>query len=174
MQSKLTSTCHHTAMNTSRYAESYKIQTYAEYIQGKQQDKEKLGQTAKSWGEDGWVKPHYISSATSASFGYPRYTCADVYIIHVCIFLPNTLAVVVSAGMHSFCSYWCMYGLFLCSRGLRKRSISPVQGEQGSGESLITDGWSHYSYPDSTGSKKMKTDGVWTHACIKYFPAAVW
>ncbi|XP_049900785.1 poly(A)-specific ribonuclease PARN [Epinephelus moara] len=101
------------AMNTSRYAESYRIQTYAEYIQGKQQDKEKLGQTPKSWGEDGWVKPHY-TSATSAGFGYPR--------------------------------------------GLRKRSISPVQGEQGLGDTPVTDGWSHYSYPDSTGSKKMKTD----------------
>ncbi|KAF3687931.1 Poly(A)-specific ribonuclease PARN [Channa argus] len=101
------------AMNTSRYAESYKIQTYAEYIQNKQQEKEKLGQTAKSWGEDSWVKPHYASSTTSG-FGYPR--------------------------------------------GLRKRSISPAQGEPGNEDSLITDGWSHYSYPDSTGSKKMKTD----------------
>uniref|UniRef100_A0A8C6K6F5 Poly(A)-specific ribonuclease PARN n=1 Tax=Nothobranchius furzeri TaxID=105023 RepID=A0A8C6K6F5_NOTFU len=53
------------AMNTSRYAESYRIQTYAEYIQGKQQ-KEKLGQTTKSWGEDGWMKPHFSSSTTSA------------------------------------------------------------------------------------------------------------
>ncbi|XP_026214857.1 poly(A)-specific ribonuclease PARN isoform X2 [Anabas testudineus] len=101
------------AMNTSRYAESYRIQTYAEYIQGRQQEKEKLGQTAKTWGEDSWVKPHYISS-TTCGFGYPR--------------------------------------------GLRKRSISPVQGESGSGEALITDGWSHYSYADSAGSKKMKTD----------------
>uniref|UniRef100_A0A1A8MJM2 Poly(A)-specific ribonuclease PARN n=1 Tax=Nothobranchius pienaari TaxID=704102 RepID=A0A1A8MJM2_9TELE len=59
------------AMNTSRYAESYRIQTYAEYIQGKQQ-KEKLGQTTKSWGEDEWMKPHFSSSTTSAGFGYPR------------------------------------------------------------------------------------------------------
>ncbi|XP_031719066.1 poly(A)-specific ribonuclease PARN [Anarrhichthys ocellatus] len=101
------------AMNTSRYAESYRIQTYAEYIKGKQQlqDKEKVGHTPKSWGEDdGWMKPHY----TSATFGYPK--------------------------------------------GLRKRCISPVQGEQGAVDAPITDGWSHYSYPDSTGSKKMKTD----------------
>nr|XP_046226714.1 poly(A)-specific ribonuclease PARN isoform X2 [Scatophagus argus] len=103
------------AMNTSRYAESYRIQTYAEYIQSKQ-DKEKSGQTAKSWGEDGWVKSHYTSSTTSTGFGYPR--------------------------------------------GLRKRSISPVQGEQGTGDAPITDGWSHYSYPDSAGSKKMKTDDI--------------
>ncbi|XP_029998072.1 poly(A)-specific ribonuclease PARN [Sphaeramia orbicularis] len=100
------------AMNTSRYAESYRIQTYAEYVQGKQQDKEKLGQPAKSWGEGSWVKPHYAA----AGFGY--------------------------------------------SRGIRKRSISPVQAEQGGTEPLITDGWSHYSYPDSTGSKKMKTDDI--------------
>lgn len=61
-------------MNTSRYAESYRIQTYAEYIQAKQ-EKEKSGQTPKTWGEDGWVKSHY-SSTTSAGFGYPRCTSA--------------------------------------------------------------------------------------------------
>lgn len=27
------------------------------------------------------------------------------------------------------------------------------------GDSPAADGWSHYSYPDSTGSKKMRTDG---------------
>ncbi|XP_034409821.1 poly(A)-specific ribonuclease PARN [Cyclopterus lumpus] len=102
------------AMNTSRYAESYRIQTYAEYVKGKHQNKEKLGQTPKSWGEDGWRKPHYASATSAATFGYPR--------------------------------------------GLRKRSISPVQGEQGSADAPVTDGWSNYSYPDSAGSKKMKTD----------------
>lgn len=60
------------AMNTSRYAESYRIQTYAEYIQNKQ-DKDKSGQTTKTWGEDGWVKSHFASSTTSSGFGYPRY-----------------------------------------------------------------------------------------------------
>uniref|UniRef100_A0A8D3D754 Poly(A)-specific ribonuclease PARN n=1 Tax=Scophthalmus maximus TaxID=52904 RepID=A0A8D3D754_SCOMX len=91
------------AMNTSRYAESYRIQTYAEYIKAKQQEKEKLGQTPKSWGEDGWVKSHYTSSTTSS-------------------------------------------------------------------EPLIADGWSHYSYPDSTGVKKMKKDGVCehVHACVLF------
>lgn len=68
--------CRHAAVNTSRYAESYRIQTYAEYIKGKQQDKEKLGQTPKSWGEDGWLKPHYTSASTAATFGYHKYTCA--------------------------------------------------------------------------------------------------
>ncbi|KAM9769538.1 poly(A)-specific ribonuclease PARN [Menidia menidia] len=103
------------AMNTSRYAESYRIQTYAEYIKGRQQEKEKLGQPARTWGEDGWVKPHYASSTASSGFGYP---------------------------------------------GMRKRSIGSVQGEQGSEEAQITDGWSHYSYPDdSPGGKKIRLDG---------------
>ncbi|KAM6940434.1 poly(A)-specific ribonuclease PARN [Xenentodon cancila] len=102
------------AMNTSRYAESYRIQTYAEYIQNKQQEKEKLGQTVKTWGEDGWVKPPYPSS-TSAGFGYHR---------------------------------------------MRKRSISPAQGEQGTEEALIADGWSQYSFPDGPGNKKMKLDDI--------------
>ncbi|KAM9314934.1 poly(A)-specific ribonuclease PARN isoform 1-T1 [Pholidichthys leucotaenia] len=101
------------AMNTSRYAESYRIQTYADYIQGKQQDKEKLSQTPKTWGEDGWVKPHYTPSSTSSGFGYS---------------------------------------------GMRKRSISPMPGEQGAEGSVIADGWNRYSFPDSTGSKKIKTD----------------
>lgn len=104
------------AMNTSRYAESYRIQTYAEYMQSKQQDKEKLAQTPKTWGDDSWTKSHYTPSSTSSGFGF--------------------------------------------SRGLRKRSISPVQGEQGPGDALITDGWSHYSYQDNRGSKKMKTDAI--------------
>lgn len=60
-------------MNTSRYAESYKIQTYAGYIQGRQQEKEKQPPASKSWTEDGWVKPHYPASATSSGFGYSRY-----------------------------------------------------------------------------------------------------
>ncbi|KAF3852591.1 hypothetical protein F7725_005946 [Dissostichus mawsoni] len=97
------------AMNTSRYAESYRIQTYAEYIKGRQ-IKEKVDQTPKSWGEDGWTKPNY-TPATSAGFGYPR-----------------------------------------------KRSISPALGEPGTGDAAMTDGWRDYAYPDSTGSKKMKTD----------------
>uniref|UniRef100_A0AAX7VEE2 Poly(A)-specific ribonuclease PARN n=1 Tax=Astatotilapia calliptera TaxID=8154 RepID=A0AAX7VEE2_ASTCA len=68
------------AMNTSRYAESYKIQTYAEYIQGKQQEKEK--QTTKTWGEDSWVKPHYTCSTTSA-FGYSRYSCNECFTLYI-------------------------------------------------------------------------------------------
>ncbi|XP_033838964.1 poly(A)-specific ribonuclease PARN [Periophthalmus magnuspinnatus] len=60
------------AMNTSRYAESYRIQTYAEYVQAKQQekDKQKQSQGHGSWG-DGWTKSHYPSSTTS-TFSYAR------------------------------------------------------------------------------------------------------
>lgn len=82
---------------------------------------------------------------------------------------------VFTSRLGSFCTFAqflfiLMYGWpIFCSRGLRKRSISPVQGEQGAGDTLIADGWSHYSYPDSTGSKKMKTDGVWTYSCISTF-----
>ncbi|XP_056135956.1 poly(A)-specific ribonuclease PARN [Lampris incognitus] len=105
------------AMNTSRYAESYRIQTYAEYLKGKQQEKEKLVQTAHSWGEDGWVKHQYTSStAGTTGYGY--------------------------------------------SRALGKRSMSPVQGEQGSAEALISDGWNHYTHVESTGNKKIKTDDL--------------
>ncbi|XP_005813387.1 poly(A)-specific ribonuclease PARN [Xiphophorus maculatus] len=109
------------AMNTSRYAESYKIQTYADYIQGKQQEKEKLGQPAKTWGDDGWVKHHYPSSTASAGFGFSR----------------------------------------------RKRSISPTQGEQGGNDGVSGDGWNHYSFPDSTGSKKIKYDDVGGQASVE-------
>uniref|UniRef100_A0A3B4AMR1 Poly(A)-specific ribonuclease PARN n=1 Tax=Periophthalmus magnuspinnatus TaxID=409849 RepID=A0A3B4AMR1_9GOBI len=63
------------AMNTSRYAESYRIQTYAEYVQAKQQekDKQKQSQGHGSWG-DGWTKSHYPSSTTS-TFSYARWVC---------------------------------------------------------------------------------------------------
>lgn len=84
------------AMNTSRYAESYRIQTYAEYIQAKQ-EKEKSGQTPKTWGEDGWVKSHY-SSTTSAGFGYPRCTSAALH----CIFQHNAQTVSVKVCMACF------------------------------------------------------------------------
>uniref|UniRef100_A0A3B1JR32 Poly(A)-specific ribonuclease PARN n=1 Tax=Astyanax mexicanus TaxID=7994 RepID=A0A3B1JR32_ASTMX len=39
------------AMNTSQYAESYRIQTYAEYMQSKH----KHTHTNRKWGEDGWL-----------------------------------------------------------------------------------------------------------------------
>ncbi|XP_053132746.1 poly(A)-specific ribonuclease PARN isoform X3 [Hemicordylus capensis] len=39
------------AVNTSRYAESYRIQTYAEYVEKKHEEKR---QTKRKWAEDGW------------------------------------------------------------------------------------------------------------------------
>uniref|UniRef100_A0A8K9XMI5 Poly(A)-specific ribonuclease PARN n=1 Tax=Oncorhynchus mykiss TaxID=8022 RepID=A0A8K9XMI5_ONCMY len=73
------------AMNTSRYAESYRIQTYAEYVQGRQQVRESQGHSTQSWDEDGWVKPHYTSPSTVGagptgySYGHNRYTHTETY-----------------------------------------------------------------------------------------------
>uniref|UniRef100_A0AAZ3Q299 Poly(A)-specific ribonuclease PARN n=1 Tax=Oncorhynchus tshawytscha TaxID=74940 RepID=A0AAZ3Q299_ONCTS len=53
------------AMNTSRYAESYRIQTYAEYVQGRQQVRESQGHSTQSWDEDGWVKPQVVLNVTA-------------------------------------------------------------------------------------------------------------
>lgn len=64
-------------MNTSRYAESYRIQTYAEYVQSKQ-GKEKGAQATRAWGEDGWVKSHYTSSS---GFGYLRYASVGEHFV---------------------------------------------------------------------------------------------
>ncbi|KAF4075538.1 hypothetical protein AMELA_G00235570 [Ameiurus melas] len=51
------------AVNTSQYAESYRIQTYAEYMQSKQ----KNTHTHRKWGEDGWAEPPYRAVAMTAS-----------------------------------------------------------------------------------------------------------
>ncbi|KAL1005169.1 hypothetical protein UPYG_G00055470 [Umbra pygmaea] len=57
------------AMNTSRYAESYRIQTYAEYIQGRQSVRQSQVIATQSWSEEGWVKPQHTSMAgTAASY----------------------------------------------------------------------------------------------------------
>ncbi|XP_041435221.1 poly(A)-specific ribonuclease PARN-like isoform X2 [Xenopus laevis] len=52
------------AVNTSKYAESYRIQTYADYIEKKNEE----NQTKRKWAEDGWkdlerkrLKPQYNS-----------------------------------------------------------------------------------------------------------------
>ncbi|XP_067115164.1 poly(A)-specific ribonuclease PARN [Osmerus mordax] len=55
------------AMNTSRYAESYRIQTYAEYVQGRQQERQAQG-GGSSWGADAWVRP-----STAPSYGYTQH-----------------------------------------------------------------------------------------------------
>ncbi|KAF7689177.1 hypothetical protein HF521_012530 [Silurus meridionalis] len=57
------------AVNTSQYAESYRIQTYAEYMQSKQ----KNTRTQMKWGEDGWAEPPYRAVAmTAASAAHDR------------------------------------------------------------------------------------------------------
>ncbi|KAK0149592.1 Poly(A)-specific ribonuclease PARN [Merluccius polli] len=61
------------AMNTSRYAESYRIQTYAEYLKGRQQEKDAPSQPVQSWGEEGWVNPQYTTTtAGTTGYGYRR------------------------------------------------------------------------------------------------------
>lgn len=80
-----------------------------------------------------------------------------LHIVHFLMkFCPFFSSVVFSSDFHRLC----LHEIFCCCR-MRKRSISPMQGEQGADDAQITDGWSHYSYPDTTGTKKMKTDGVW-------------
>lgn len=54
-----------TAMNTSRYAESYRIQTYAEYLQSRQQS---THTTSKRWTNDGWADTSYSSAASASGF----------------------------------------------------------------------------------------------------------
>ncbi|TTE81772.1 Poly(A)-specific ribonuclease PARN [Bagarius yarrelli] len=57
------------AVNTSQYAESYRIQTYAEYMQAKQ----KNTHSQRKWGEDGWAEPPYRAVAmTAASAAHER------------------------------------------------------------------------------------------------------
>uniref|UniRef100_A0A671SVH2 Poly(A)-specific ribonuclease PARN n=1 Tax=Sinocyclocheilus anshuiensis TaxID=1608454 RepID=A0A671SVH2_9TELE len=51
------------AMNTSRYAESYRIQTYAEYMQSRQ----KSTHTSRRWTDDGWADTSYSAASGSTS-----------------------------------------------------------------------------------------------------------
>uniref|UniRef100_A0A8C6WM65 Poly(A)-specific ribonuclease PARN n=1 Tax=Neogobius melanostomus TaxID=47308 RepID=A0A8C6WM65_9GOBI len=71
------------AMNTSRYAESYRIQTYAEYVKAKQEraKQSQQSQPTKSWGEDSWAKSHY---ATSSAFSYARNSLTSRF-LHLCL-----------------------------------------------------------------------------------------
>lgn len=64
-QTSGSSLCYFAAVNTSRYAESYRIQTYAEYMENRQ-DK----QTCRRWTEGGWAKSPYSSSPAVSSYGY--------------------------------------------------------------------------------------------------------
>ncbi|XP_039632480.1 poly(A)-specific ribonuclease PARN [Polypterus senegalus] len=64
------------AVNTSRYAESYRIQTYAEYVETRIEEK----RAKRKWSEDSWkeverkrLKIQYAASlATSPSYGFPK------------------------------------------------------------------------------------------------------
>uniref|UniRef100_A0A8C7HSD1 Poly(A)-specific ribonuclease PARN n=1 Tax=Oncorhynchus kisutch TaxID=8019 RepID=A0A8C7HSD1_ONCKI len=122
------------AMNTSRYAESYRIQTYAEYVQGRQQVRESQGHSTQSWDEDGWVKPHYTSPSTVGagptgySYGHNRYT--------------------PSLGKR-------------CVSPIQEEQ--PTEGEAQRSHADGWSGYTHsHTHPD-TGSKKIRTDGKDTH-----------
>ncbi|XP_007435966.1 poly(A)-specific ribonuclease PARN isoform X3 [Python bivittatus] len=52
------------AVNTSRYAESYRIQTYAEYIEKKHEEKR---QAKRKWAEDSWKEVEVKRLKTQAS-----------------------------------------------------------------------------------------------------------
>ncbi|XP_035259020.1 poly(A)-specific ribonuclease PARN isoform X2 [Anguilla anguilla] len=104
------------AMNTSRYAESYRIQTYAEYLESRQDDK----QSRKKWPEDGWVKSHYSSSSSTST--------------------------AVSG-----------YGYNHNQTFTGKRSISPIQEEQGSDEP---------EEGDVEGSEAVSHSGTWSHSTV--------
>uniref|UniRef100_A0A4W4H331 Poly(A)-specific ribonuclease PARN n=1 Tax=Electrophorus electricus TaxID=8005 RepID=A0A4W4H331_ELEEL len=51
------------AVNTSQYAESYRIQTYAEYLQAKQ----KNTNINRKWAEDGWADASYKSAGMTST-----------------------------------------------------------------------------------------------------------
>ncbi|KAL7979327.1 hypothetical protein Chor_015351 [Crotalus horridus] len=52
------------AVNTSKYAESYRIQTYAEYIEKKQEERK---QAKRKWAEDSWKEMEVKRLKTQAS-----------------------------------------------------------------------------------------------------------
>lgn len=54
------------AVNTSRYAESYRIQTYAEYLQSRQ----KNTNTNRKWADDGWADTSYNDPAMTTTSGF--------------------------------------------------------------------------------------------------------
>ncbi|KPP65258.1 poly(A)-specific ribonuclease PARN-like, partial [Scleropages formosus] len=56
------------AVNTSRYAESYRIQTYAEYMESRLEEK----QNCRRFTECGWLKSPYSTSAVVSGYGINR------------------------------------------------------------------------------------------------------
>lgn len=63
------------AMNTSEFAESYRIQTYAEYVRAKQQrDKNPNAPVRRRPLEDGWSDVPYCSATTAMTTAAYSYT----------------------------------------------------------------------------------------------------
>uniref|UniRef100_A0AAY5EJ85 Poly(A)-specific ribonuclease PARN n=1 Tax=Electrophorus electricus TaxID=8005 RepID=A0AAY5EJ85_ELEEL len=58
------------AVNTSQYAESYRIQTYAEYLQAKQ----KNTNINRKWAEDGWADASYKSAGMTSTYQNSDFT----------------------------------------------------------------------------------------------------
>ncbi|XP_066545233.1 poly(A)-specific ribonuclease PARN [Amia ocellicauda] len=120
------------AVNTSRYAESYRIQTYAEYVESRRDERPQR----RRWAEDGWVKGTQYSAVPA--YGYNQNNNN--------VMLPG------------------------------KRSISPIQEEQGSEEmeegeihadDTYSASWSRAVPGKSKKSKKAKTDApVQTYADV--------
>uniref|UniRef100_A0A4W4H2I2 Poly(A)-specific ribonuclease PARN n=1 Tax=Electrophorus electricus TaxID=8005 RepID=A0A4W4H2I2_ELEEL len=63
------------AVNTSQYAESYRIQTYAEYLQAKQ----KNTNINRKWAEDGWADASYKSAGMTSTCSHPQATQTGLF-----------------------------------------------------------------------------------------------
>uniref|UniRef100_A0A8C9TZI0 Poly(A)-specific ribonuclease PARN n=1 Tax=Scleropages formosus TaxID=113540 RepID=A0A8C9TZI0_SCLFO len=75
------------AVNTSRYAESYRIQTYAEYMESRLEEK----QNCRRFTECGWLKSPYSTSAVVSGYGFNSQdkTLKVVILYHSLASLPN-------------------------------------------------------------------------------------
>lgn len=200
-------------MNTSEFAESYRIQTYAEYIRAKHRDKH----PGRRCQDDGWSDMPYCTatSMTTAAYSYTHNRCVCVcvhslylrfslfcvclhsgetpsislsmYICFVCLATLVFFVFVKCAAFVCFCfffglSWVCLFSswasifdlaaLCVCRSLTGKRSISPIQEEQGSeGDEAnsssfgSTSGWTNYSNVDK-GFKKIKMDGMEVFFCL--------
>ena len=66
-------------MNTSEFAESYRIQTYAEYVRAKQRDQ---NPSRRSRVEGGWSETPYCTAAamtTAAAYNY-THRCVSIFV----------------------------------------------------------------------------------------------
>lgn len=73
------------AMNTSEFAESYRIQTYAEYMRAKHRDKH----PGRRCQDDGWSDMPYCTatSMTTAAYSYTHNRCVCVCVFPYSMFL---------------------------------------------------------------------------------------